>query len=162
MYRAWAGKRRMQIRDLRSPNGSPATRDPILLVSGFGAYRVLSAEAGLHVFEPSEGAATRVVARVRTEAVPLGPLSGAEDDNAIVLALNTRCARTMSCGATASSRRWCATRPANGEQAASTSCLAARSISCRALPANGQISRDPSGRNAGQYRAARGSSRSAP
>ena len=49
--------------------------------------RVLSAEAGLHVFEPSEGAATRVVARVRTEAVPLGPLSGAEEDNAIVLAL---------------------------------------------------------------------------
>jgi len=87
MYRAWAVKRRMQIRDLRSPNASP--RDPILLVSGFGAHRVLSAEAGLHVFEPSEGAATRVVARVRTEAVPLGPLSGAEEDNAIVLALNT-------------------------------------------------------------------------
>jgi ATP-dependent Clp protease ATP-binding subunit ClpC len=89
MYRAWAAKRRTQIRDLRSVNGSPTTKDPILLVSGFGAHRVLSAEAGLHVFEPSEGAASRVAARVRTQAVPLGPLSGAEEDNAIVLALNT-------------------------------------------------------------------------
>src|SRR5580692_11392596 len=46
MYRAWAEKRRMQIRDLPSVNASRAAEDPILLVSGFGAHRVLGVEAG--------------------------------------------------------------------------------------------------------------------
>jgi ATP-dependent Clp protease ATP-binding subunit ClpC len=72
MYRAWAEKRRMQIRDLPSANG-PRAADPILLVSGFGAHRVLGAEAGLHVFEPSEGAISRVAARVCVEAGPPRP-----------------------------------------------------------------------------------------
>jgi hypothetical protein len=88
MYRAWAEKRRMQIRDLPSANGSRAA-DPILLVSGFGAHRVLGAEAGLHVFEPSEGATSRVAARVCVEAVPLGQLSAAEERSAIVATLTT-------------------------------------------------------------------------
>jgi ATP-dependent Clp protease ATP-binding subunit ClpC len=89
MYRAWAEKRRMQIRDLPSANASRAAEDPILLVSGFGAHRVLAAEAGLHVFEPSEGGTSRVAARVRVDAVPLGQLSAAEERGAILATLNT-------------------------------------------------------------------------
>ena len=84
MYRAWAEKRRMQIRDLPSANASRAAEDPILLVSGFGAHRVLAAEAGLHVFEPSEGGTSRVAARVRVDAVPLGQLSAAVERGAIL------------------------------------------------------------------------------
>jgi ATP-dependent Clp protease ATP-binding subunit ClpC len=89
MYRAWAEKRRMQIRDLPSVNASRAAEDPILLVSGFGAHRVLGVEAGLHVFEPSEGGTSRVAARVRVDAVPLGQLSAAEERGAILATLNT-------------------------------------------------------------------------
>src|SRR5580704_14942923 len=89
MYRAWAEKRRMQVRDLPSVNASRAAEDPILLVSGFGAHRVLAAEAGLHVFEPSEGGTSRVAARVRVDAVPLGQLSAAEERGAILATLNT-------------------------------------------------------------------------
>lgn len=65
MYRAWAGKRRMKLSELvaRHPKGAP-----ILLVTGFGAFRTLQAEAGLHVLEDDQrsGGARRVVARVVT------------------------------------------------------------------------------------------------
>ena len=60
MYRAWSVKRRMQLTQIEGP----PTSGPILLVAGFGAARILSGEAGLHVQErdaPEEG---RVVARV--------------------------------------------------------------------------------------------------
>ena len=63
MYRAWAGKRRMHISDVASRSKDKET--PILLISGFGAHRVLAPEAGLHVFEPFEGSGNRVTARVR-------------------------------------------------------------------------------------------------
>jgi ATP-dependent Clp protease ATP-binding subunit ClpC len=56
MYSHWAGLRRMPIVPRELPGG------PTLLISGFGAYRVLLREAGLHVLE-TEGA--RAVARVR-------------------------------------------------------------------------------------------------
>ena len=77
--------------DPRSAAGERLTggRRPILLVSGFGAHRVLAAKAGLHVFEPSEGATSRVAARVRVDAVPLGQLSAAEERSAIIAILNT-------------------------------------------------------------------------
>ncbi len=55
----------------RSPKSPGVGKDkdtPILTVSGFGAHRILSPEAGLHVFEPSEGATGRVTARVRLAA----------------------------------------------------------------------------------------------
>ena len=61
MYRAWAGKRRMQISEIQGVGKDKDT--PILMVSGFGAHRILAPEAGLHVFELSEGAAGRVTAR---------------------------------------------------------------------------------------------------
>jgi ATP-dependent Clp protease ATP-binding subunit ClpC len=66
MYRSWARKRRMQLQPIGAERG-------VLVVSGFGAYRTLNAEAGLHVFEsdaPIEGTA-RVTCRVRVIPVPV-------------------------------------------------------------------------------------------
>ena len=85
MYRSWAGKRRMQVTEAA---GAGKDRDqPILTVVGFGAHRILSLEAGLHVFEPSEGAPGRVTARVRVAAVPLGDLPAAKERKLIAEAL---------------------------------------------------------------------------
>ena len=86
MYRGWAGKRRMQIAE--APGSGTDKNVPILTVSGFGAHRVLSPEAGLHVFEPSEGAAGRVTARVCVAVVPLGELPAAKERKLIVTALD--------------------------------------------------------------------------
>jgi ATP-dependent Clp protease ATP-binding subunit ClpC len=86
MYRGWAGKRRMHIGDV-----SATGRDkdmPILLISGFGAYRILTPEAGLHVFEPFEGSGNRVTARVRLAAVPLGDVPAAKERTVIIAALD--------------------------------------------------------------------------
>jgi ATP-dependent Clp protease ATP-binding subunit ClpC len=72
MYRAWSDKRRMHRTELAGPTDGA----PVLVVSGFGASRTLAREAGLHVFERSEGAGPggRVTARVRIAAMPLGDL----------------------------------------------------------------------------------------
>ena len=86
MYRAWAGKRRMQISEIQGVGKDKDT--PILMVSGFGAHRILAPEAGLHVFELSEGAAGRVTARVRLAAVPLGDVPAAKERKLIVKALD--------------------------------------------------------------------------
>jgi ATP-dependent Clp protease ATP-binding subunit ClpC len=84
MYRAWAAKRRMHVAEAPGAN-----RDaPVLIVSGFGAYRILSPEGGLHVFEPFEGAAGRVTARVRLAVVPLGDIPAAKEQKLIVEALD--------------------------------------------------------------------------
>jgi ATP-dependent Clp protease ATP-binding subunit ClpC len=85
MYRAWGAKRRMHIRELsRADEGKNGL---ILTVSGFGAYRTLIAEAGLHVFEPSESASGRVTARVSLAVVPLGDVPAAKERKSIVQAL---------------------------------------------------------------------------
>lgn len=73
MYRGWAGRRHMQVSDLDAGRG----RDlEFLLVSGFGAYRQLVRETGLHVLELSDSdrGITRVTARVRVAETPLGDL----------------------------------------------------------------------------------------
>jgi ATP-dependent Clp protease ATP-binding subunit ClpC len=84
MYRAWAGKRHMQISE------SPATgKDtPTLTITGFGAHRILSPEAGLHVFESPEGAANRSTARVRTATLPLGEVPAAKESAVIARAID--------------------------------------------------------------------------
>jgi ATP-dependent Clp protease ATP-binding subunit ClpC len=73
MYRAWAGNRHMQLVELA--RGS-ARHLPWLVVSGFGAHRLLSREVGVHVLEVAgEGRGTgRVAARVRLAVAPLGDL----------------------------------------------------------------------------------------
>jgi ATP-dependent Clp protease ATP-binding subunit ClpC len=45
MYEAWGKRRGMRVRRLESDAGH------LLAVSGIGAFRILSAESGLHVFE---------------------------------------------------------------------------------------------------------------
>ena len=73
MYRAWAKSRHMQVSEVASPTQRLL---PWLLVSGFGAHRVLSPEMGLHVFEQDDGGGTdRYTARVRVVPEPLGDLS---------------------------------------------------------------------------------------
>ncbi len=68
MYRLWAAKRRMQWKVL-GPDKD--TKAPIVMVAGFGAFRTLSAEGGLHVLEDdSADGARRVVARICVAAGP--------------------------------------------------------------------------------------------
>jgi ATP-dependent Clp protease ATP-binding subunit ClpC len=76
MYRAWANKRHMQLSEIPAPSGEP----PVLLVSGFGAQRVLKDECGLHLLEraDSEGVASRATARVRLAVTPLGDVPQAK------------------------------------------------------------------------------------
>lgn len=69
MYRGWAAKRGMQVED------HAAGTDQFMTVSGFGAHRLLAEEAGLHVLEASDDdEGSRVIARVRVAAAPLGDL----------------------------------------------------------------------------------------
>ncbi len=86
MYRAWAGKRRMQILEMTSPAKDKDT--PVLTVSGFGAHRILAPESGLHVFETSEGGAGRVTARVRLAVVPLGDVPAAKEQKIVAESLD--------------------------------------------------------------------------
>ncbi len=73
MYRGWAGARNMQISELPLRPGD----GPALLIGGFGAYRALTPERGLHVFEtPNAGKnAGRISARIRVVPAPLGELA---------------------------------------------------------------------------------------
>jgi ATP-dependent Clp protease ATP-binding subunit ClpC len=67
MYRRWAGRRGMQLRVV----SRAATERPLLVVSGFGASRLLAGEAGLHVLEYEEGEKTaRAIARVLAAPTP--------------------------------------------------------------------------------------------
>jgi ATP-dependent Clp protease ATP-binding subunit ClpC len=67
MYRHWSQRRHMQL-DEYAPSRSG---DPVILqIAGFGAFRQLQAEAGLHLLEPIEGGA-RLTARVVVAAGPL-------------------------------------------------------------------------------------------
>ena len=71
MYRAWAAKRNMQLTEIAGERtGDP----PLLLISGFGAHRCLSAEIGLHVLELGEDdkRGSRATARVSLAVAPLG------------------------------------------------------------------------------------------
>jgi ATP-dependent Clp protease ATP-binding subunit ClpC len=76
MYRAWAKNRNMQLTEARGDNHADADPLPMLLISGFGAHRLLRREAGLHVLElPDNDGPARATARVRVVAAPLGELS---------------------------------------------------------------------------------------
>jgi ATP-dependent Clp protease ATP-binding subunit ClpC len=76
MYRDWAENRRMQLSEVKT--GSGADNMPILLVSGFGAERVLKRECGLHVLELSgSDGSSRASARVRLATAPLGDVPAA-------------------------------------------------------------------------------------
>jgi ATP-dependent Clp protease ATP-binding subunit ClpC len=85
MYRAWADKRRMQFNAVAERSNEA----PLALISGFGARRALSSEAGLHIFEPSEAANGRATARVRFAPAPLGDFPVAKESALILGALET-------------------------------------------------------------------------
>ena len=70
MYKAWADRRSMQAREFVQDGVTYMT------VTGFGAYRALIDEVGLHVLESGEdeGGNSRWVARVRVAAAPAGEL----------------------------------------------------------------------------------------
>ena len=69
MYRGWANNRHMQLSELAADQ----MRHPRLLISGFGAHRVLAQEVGLHVLEADEDKGPRrATARVNIAVAPLG------------------------------------------------------------------------------------------
>jgi ATP-dependent Clp protease ATP-binding subunit ClpC len=73
MYRAWADNRHMQLAEI----AAGTARDlPWLLISGFGAHRLLVQEVGLHVLELADerSGSGRAAARVRLAVAPLGDL----------------------------------------------------------------------------------------
>ncbi|MDX2204010.1 MAG: AAA family ATPase [Hyphomicrobiaceae bacterium] len=73
MYRGWAARRNMQVTEVANAG---ERKLPWLLVSGFGAHRILTPETGLHVFEGDDGEGTeRFAARVKVIPAPLGDLS---------------------------------------------------------------------------------------
>lgn len=74
MYRRWASRRHMLIEFVSGPPPSPA----LAIISGFGASRILSREAGLHVLEYSDTKeqVSRAVARVRVAPTPDGASDG--------------------------------------------------------------------------------------
>jgi ATP-dependent Clp protease ATP-binding subunit ClpC len=79
MYRAWSRKRNMQLTDMPTfgPGGAGALR--LLLISGFGAHRILAPERGLHLLELADDKApARATARVRVAAAPLGDPSASK------------------------------------------------------------------------------------
>jgi ATP-dependent Clp protease ATP-binding subunit ClpC len=68
MYRQWAARRRMRIEEIAAPEHRGT---PILHVIGFGAFRTLGAEAGLHVLDDHRPEnARRTVARVTVASGP--------------------------------------------------------------------------------------------
>jgi ATP-dependent Clp protease ATP-binding subunit ClpC len=72
MYRGWADRRHMQSTELQIENRG----EPVLLISGFGAHRLLVREVGLHVLEgDEEKGARRATARMRLAVAPLGDMS---------------------------------------------------------------------------------------
>ena len=79
MYRAWADNRHMQLSEVSNASDKAL---PILVISGFGAHRLLTAEVGLHVLEQAEDGG-RATARVRMAVAPLGDLSQAKLESAL-------------------------------------------------------------------------------
>ena len=84
MYRKWAARRGMQVSEI----GVPESRVNIFVISGFGAARLLSSEAGLHVldYEDSDDAG-RTVARVLVKPTPLMLPKAAAEQWALLSAL---------------------------------------------------------------------------
>jgi hypothetical protein len=78
MYRAWADNRHMQLSEISNAADKAL---PILVISGFGAHRLMTAEVGLHVLE--HGDEGRVTSRVRLVVPPLGDMAPAKFQSAL-------------------------------------------------------------------------------
>jgi hypothetical protein len=79
MYRGWADNRHMQLSEISNAADKAL---PILVVSGFGAHRLLKPEVGLHVLELGEDGG-RATARVRMTVAPLGDMAPAKFESAL-------------------------------------------------------------------------------
>ena len=76
MYRGWAQRRHMQLHEIRGKSPGDAV---IFQIAGFGAFRALAGEAGLHVLECEDGESDRrIVARVSVAAGSLEDPPAAE------------------------------------------------------------------------------------
>jgi ATP-dependent Clp protease ATP-binding subunit ClpC len=86
MYRAWANNRHMQLAE----SSALARNLPILLISGFGAHRLLAQEVGLHILEIADDTnpSSRATARVLLAVAPLGDLPAIRLQNALMEAFN--------------------------------------------------------------------------
>jgi ATP-dependent Clp protease ATP-binding subunit ClpC len=86
MYRAWADNRHMQLAEIAAD--TPRNL-PWLVISGFGAHRLLAQEVGLHVLELADekSGSTRAAARVRLAIAPLGDLPADKFRSALTEAL---------------------------------------------------------------------------
>jgi ATP-dependent Clp protease ATP-binding subunit ClpC len=80
MYVAWAQRRRMQFSVVEGAKDEAR----VLVVSGFGAWRTLSAERGLHVLEvPQDAGRRREAVRVRVAEGPPDEPPAARRDAAL-------------------------------------------------------------------------------
>jgi ATP-dependent Clp protease ATP-binding subunit ClpC len=68
MYRQWATKRRMQIKDIGAFHGKSMA---ILIITGFGAFRTLKEEADLHVLEVDQKSEHPTADRYTLRALPV-------------------------------------------------------------------------------------------
>lgn len=86
MYRGWAAARNMQLSEVMAKVKEP----PLLVVGGFGAYRTLSHEAGLHVLEmpAEEKTVGRIMARAKVAPAPLGEVPPNKLHAALAVALS--------------------------------------------------------------------------
>ncbi len=86
MYRGWAAARNMQLSEVMAKVKEP----PLLVVGGFGAYRTLSHEAGLHVLEmpAEEKTVGRITARAKVAPAPLGEVPPNKLHAALAVALS--------------------------------------------------------------------------
>jgi len=92
MYRQWATRRRMQIAEIKPKSVSFL---PILHITGFGAFRTLQQEAGLHIFDELVGETSRrIAARVTVTCGPDNDLPASKGFAAAAQLLDA-----MPCGA---------------------------------------------------------------
>jgi ATP-dependent Clp protease ATP-binding subunit ClpC len=87
MYRGWAGKRRMQLTEIVADGSAEM---PLLLISGFGAQRILGPETGLHILDLTDDdrGGIRAIARVRVAGAPVEELPKAKLKEALRAALD--------------------------------------------------------------------------
>jgi ATP-dependent Clp protease ATP-binding subunit ClpC len=80
MYLGWAEKRRMRIHLYDPIREGHQPMQVLMAISGFGSYRILSPERGLHVLEVprEESSFNRIRARVRVAGQPLDAGSDAD------------------------------------------------------------------------------------
>jgi ATP-dependent Clp protease ATP-binding subunit ClpC len=88
MYRSWSDARHMQVEEIYTAG---STDFPPLLITGFGAHRMLAAECGLHILEitAADASARRATARVRLVRPPAEDLPKPKMHPALATAFKT-------------------------------------------------------------------------